>query len=153
MPKCAAYPKHFRLKGPCSLCGHDPSAPRKPVMRERVAWLLAGCLAVTFLWLLATSPGEPPEELTAGAPPDCAQVWRVDVSGDAGLYPVAGSLRPLKGQKKAPCHKYEVEVNGHCWMPHALKPPCPSEMAEHNEQCIIPVAAMPKSPTSIQGAK
>lgn len=120
-------------------------------MRDRLTALLCGAVFIAFSWVVWKACTDPRDVdgLTGDYPAESALAWPVDVSGETGMTPIAGSLRPVPNQKKAPCHKYEAEANGHCWLPHALKPPCPAEMAELNGQCVLPVAAMPKTPTSV----
>jgi hypothetical protein len=53
--------------------------------------------------------------------------------------------KPYKGQKRPPCTpKIEEEINGGCWVPHALKPPCPEQLHEYQDKCYtVAVTAQP----------
>jgi len=66
---------------------------------------------------------------------------------DGGLSIIAYPFpsKPYKGQKRPPCTpKIEMEINGGCWVPHALKPPCPEELHEYQGQCFtVAVTAQP----------
>jgi hypothetical protein len=44
--------------------------------------------------------------------------------------------KPFKEQARPPCTpRNEVEINGGCWTPHALKAPCPNELFEYKGKC------------------
>lgn len=56
---------------------------------------------------------------------------------------------PLAGQRRPPCKRPEVEINGGCWVPVAGEsPPCVERTYEWRRQCYMPFMAPPRPSTS-----
>ncbi|MDY7225334.1 serine/threonine protein kinase [Hyalangium rubrum] len=80
--------------------------------------------------LTASVRVEPPESAT--------KVFSVEVPKE-----------PLPGQKRPPCDKRKVAINGGCWgKPEDSKPPCAQGDYEWKGVCYQPVLAMPVPATS-----
>lgn len=61
------------------------------------------------------------------------------------LEPGAGGMgldipkKPLSGQRRPPCERYTVEINGACWAPvRDAVPPCSASMYEWKKACYLP---------------
>lgn len=55
----------------------------------------------------------------------------------------------LPGQRKPPCGKYAVEINGGCWVrPGDSPPPCGPFLYEWKNGCYSPLMDLPRPPTS-----
>lgn len=58
---------------------------------------------------------------------------------------------PLPSQRKPPCGKYEVEINGGCWIRSAdATPPCGPRIYEWKNGCYAPTYDPPPSPAADQ---
>ncbi|MDY7227451.1 phosphotransferase [Hyalangium rubrum] len=56
---------------------------------------------------------------------------------------------PFKGQRKPPCGRLEVAINGACWVEVGRqKPPCGNDGFDWNGLCYIPSFNSPRQPTS-----
>lgn len=82
------------------------------------------------------------------------EFWATD--GEQPPGPVARPMpaKPFKGQKKPPCGKRDVALNGGCWREMA-KPPDPREECGpdeflHGGKCYLPVQEAKRPPTSIE---
>jgi hypothetical protein len=55
----------------------------------------------------------------------------------------------LPGQRRPPCKKPEIEINGGCWArAGGLAPPCDDRSYEWENACYWPLLDLPRSPTS-----
>jgi hypothetical protein len=157
---CANYPKHFRMRGPCPLCGHDPAdspalpSPTRPTMIDRMAWLLRGCVVVGLVWLVfIILPKERARREQAIAAASCpAAGFTVDLQSGAQPGGIAGAPAAVPGQRRSPCDpEVEMDWNGLCWLKLARLQDgrCPKVTADWMGHCLAPSLQQPRAPTSI----
>jgi serine/threonine protein kinase len=56
---------------------------------------------------------------------------------------------PLPGQRRPPCSKREIEINGGCWVLQVnMEPPCGPRIYEWKKGCYLPTSDPAQQPTS-----
>ncbi|MFL5348737.1 MAG: serine/threonine-protein kinase [Hyalangium sp.] len=144
-----------------------------PMRRHRALALglvvTGSSLALLVLKTRGTGNGEPVERRAAvarqvrdsdqadGGTASLADAMRAERASNSPPVAEQHGLRlsipkePLPGQRKAPCGKYEVEINGGCWVrPPNATPPCGSGLYEWKTGCFAPTFEPQRPPTSEQ---
>lgn len=57
--------------------------------------------------------------------------------------------KPFPGQRRPPCTKPRVELNGGCWLHvREVTPPCGDEFIEYKDKCYEPTLGIPRPSSS-----
>ncbi|ADO74803.1 serine/threonine protein kinase [Stigmatella aurantiaca] len=141
--------------------GAPPFTPAHRILSTRpaLAVALGVCLGIGVWWA-----GRPSREGTPDPEFQEAQDGGVVGLADAGLETSEGQSlhapmrweigrdmpkKPLAGQRRPPCGKRELEINGGCWIhDEGRTPPCGDELAEWKNGCYWPLLKFPLPATS-----
>jgi hypothetical protein len=127
--------------------------------------LAAAALVLTVAgtwWLASLSREHPPQEVQANVAeaPDAGPAGLGDDGLPAPQADQAPSLsakviaqrmpkEPLPGQRRAPCDRGEVALQGGCWIPWTTRaPPCGEEAYEWKGSCYLPRFEKKRVPTT-----
>jgi eukaryotic-like serine/threonine-protein kinase len=133
---------------------HGPLAsPPRPSPWAKPAWglALAACLSLA-IWAGSALWEKGAAFIQNGGTVGLADAGLEASSNPAQEEPVIGRdmpKKPLPGQRRSPCGKHAVELNGACWIrSDTATPPCGDELAEWKGECYWPILKIPRPATS-----